>query len=93
MKWGSVAESGDTRIIKKFAWLPIRIKNKWSDRRVQWRWLERVKIEQEYNTFFDDINPVKDLRLWLFGGFWKNERFLEFNLDEIRDKKLKKLGI
>lgn len=93
MKWGSVAKNGETRIVKKFAWLPIRIKNRWSDIKIQWRWLESVKIEQEYNTMFDGLNPITELKIWLFGGYWKNERFLEFNLDEIRDKKLKKLGI
>lgn len=93
MKWGSVAKNGETRIIKKFAWLPIRIENRWSDRKIQWRWLEPIKIEQEYNTMYDGLNPIPYLKIWLFGGYWKNKRFLEFNLDEIRDKKLKKLGI
>ncbi len=93
MKWGSVSKNEETRVITKYAFLPIRIKNRWSNNYIQWCWLEKVKIEQEYFTHYDDINPIKYLKVWLFGGYWKNVRFLEFNIDEIRDEKLKKLGI
>jgi hypothetical protein len=94
MKWGSVSKNGETRVIVKYAFLPMRIKSIWADNPIQWRWLEKVKIEQEYFTHCnDDINPIKDLKVWIFGGYWKNVRFLEFNKDEIRDEKLKKLGI
>ena len=40
MKWGSVAKHGDTRILKKYSWFPIRIKSRWSNPEVEWRWLE-----------------------------------------------------
>ena len=50
MNWGSVAKNGDTRILKKYAWFPIRIKNRWSKPEIEWYWLEQVKIKQEYNT-------------------------------------------
>lgn len=95
MNWGSVAKNGDTRILKKYAWLPIRIKNRWSQSEIEWCWLEQVKIKQEYNTnnFHDDLNFIKDIKVYLFGGYWKNEYFMDFDLDEKRDKKLKKLGI
>jgi hypothetical protein len=93
MNWGSVAENGDTRILKKYAWFPIRIENRWGNPRITWRWLEKVKIKQEYETYYDDINLVKSIKVYLFGGYWKNKCFIEFNLDEKRDDKLKKLGI
>jgi hypothetical protein len=95
MKWGSKTKNGDTRILKKYAWFPIRIRSKWGNPEVEWCWLEQVKIRQEYNTnnFHDDVNLIKDIKVFLFGGYWKNEYFIEFDLDEKRDNKLKKLGI
>ena len=42
------------------------------------------------NIFKEIINSIK---VHLFGGFWKNECFIEFGKDELRDQKLKKLGI
>ena len=67
MKWGSDAKNGDTRILKKYTWFPIRIKNRWSKPEIEWRWLEQVKIKQEYNTnnFHDDVNFIKDIRVYL----------------------------
>lgn len=94
MKWGSVAKNGDTRILKKYAWFPIRIRSRWSESEVEWCWLEEVKIKQEYETTnFDSVNLIKDIRVYLFGGYWVNKCFMEFDLAEKRDKKLKKLGI
>ena len=50
MKWGSKTKHGDTRILKKYAWFPIRIRTRWGNPEVEWRWLEQVKIQQEYST-------------------------------------------
>lgn len=94
MKWGSVAKHGDTRILKKYSWFPIRIKSRWSNPEVEWRWLEQVKIKQEYSTgSFHDSSIIKDIRVYLFGGYWESQYFMKFDLDEKRDNKLKKLGI
>jgi hypothetical protein len=98
MKWGSEAKNDDRRCIIKYAWYPIRIQNRWSDPKIEWRWLETVKIRQEYKNYAYHIdNPFKmiycELKIFLFGGFWENELFVEFNKDELRDQKLKKLGI
>ena len=98
MRWGSEAKNDDRRCIIKYAWYPIRIQNRWSDPKIEWRWLETVKIRQEYKNYAYHIdNPFKmiycELKIFLFGGFWENELFLEFNKDELRDQKLKKLGI
>jgi hypothetical protein len=98
MRWGSEAKNDDRRYIIKYAWYPIRIKNRWFDPKIEWRWLETVKIRQVYETdpwpnpniFKEIINSIK---VHLFGGFWKNECFIEFGKDELRDQKLKKLGI
>lgn len=93
MRWGSSTKNGDTRILKKYAWFPIRIKNRWGNQEVEWSWLEKVKIKQEYSTgsFHDSI--IKDIKVYLFGGYWESQYFIEFDLDEKRDNKLKKLGI
>lgn len=98
MRWGSEAKNDDRRCIIKYAWYPIRVENRWSDPKIEWRWLETVKIRQEYKNYAYHIdNPFKmiycELKIFLFGGFWENELFLEFNKDELRDQKLKKLGI
>lgn len=94
MKWGSKTKHGDTRILKKYAWFPIRIKSRWVNPEVEWRWLEQVKIKQEYSTgSFHDSSIIKDIKVYLFGGYWESQYFMEFDLDEKRDNKLKKLGI
>lgn len=94
MKWGSVAKHGDTRILKKYAWFPIRIKSRWGNPEVEWCWLEQVKIKQEYSTgSIHDSSIIKDIKVYLFGGYWESKYFMEFDLDEKRDNKLKKLGI
>jgi hypothetical protein len=96
MKWGS-HKNGDRRYIIKYAWYPIRIENRWFDPKVQWRWLELVKIRQEYYTYTDDTNIFKymknSLKIFFLGGFWKNEMFVDFDKSEIREKKLKELGL
>lgn len=98
MRWSSEAKNDDRRYIIKYAWYPIRIENRWFEPKIEWRWLETVKIRQWYKTSTYHIdNPLMmiycDLKLFLFGGFWKNECFVEFGKDELRDQKLKKLGI
>jgi hypothetical protein len=95
MKWGSSAKSNDTRILKKYAWFPIRIRDKWNDPKIQWRWLETVKIRQEYNTTSGhlDIGIIEDIKIYLFGGYWENLYFVELSKSEKRDEKLKKLGL
>ena len=87
MRWNSDNIDGDRRIIIKYAWLPIRIKN----RSVEWRWLEQVKIRQEYRTdyFLDSGNLLAELLNWiktsLFGGFWINESFQDFDLEKMQE--------
>ena len=94
MKWGSKTKHGDTRILKKYAWFPIRIRSRWGNPEVEWCWLEQVKIRQEYSTgSIHDFSIIKDIKVFLFGGYWKSEYFMECDLDEKRDNKLKKLGI
>ena len=46
MRWNIKGNNkhGDTRIIKKFLWLPV-----WIDNEI--RWLERAVIEQEYRAY------------------------------------------
>lgn len=89
MKWGSSTKQNDTRVLKKYAWFPIRIRQKWHDPKVQWRWLETVKIKQEYNTSnYHDFNLLADIKIYLFGGYWENMHFIELDLDEKRDEKL-----
>jgi hypothetical protein len=97
MRWGSESKNDDRRYIIKYAWYPIRIENRWFDPKVEWRWLELVKIRQEYYTYSDDTNIFKDmknsLKIFFIGGFWKNEVFVDFDKSELRERKLKKLGI
>ena len=46
MKWKSrVARPGDERVVTFFAWLPVMIMG---DEILETRWLETVKIRQEY---------------------------------------------
>ncbi len=92
MKWGSKFRNGELRTITKFAWFPIRINSRWDG--TEWAWLETVKIEQCYRTN-ERINSSmgQDLKVWLFGGYWLNERFVPKTKDEIRNDKLDKLGI
>lgn len=93
MKWGSKFRNGETRTITKFAWFPIRINNRW-ERGTEWAWLETVKIEQCYHTNnYISSSMLQDLKVWLFGGYWENERFVPKTKEEIRDEKLDKLGI
>lgn len=92
MRWGSEHKYGTIRTVKKFAWLPIRIKGHWAG--AQWAWLETVKIEQEYKQHESISSTIsQDFMLWLFGGYWVNIRFVPKSEDELRDEKLKKLGI
>lgn len=92
MKWGSKFRNGETRTITKFAWFPIRIERRWEG--TEWAWLETVKIEQSYHTNEHIHSSLgQDFKLWLFGGYWENERFVPKTKQEIRDDKLDKLGI
>lgn len=46
MKWKSrVVRPGDERVVAFFAWLPVTIMG---DEMVETRWLQTVKIRQEY---------------------------------------------
>jgi hypothetical protein len=91
MKWGNKWRNGEMRTITKFAWLPIRI-DRWEG--AEWVWFETVKIEQCYHTNERISSSVgQDFKVWLFGGYWLNERFVPKTKDEIRNDKLDKLGI
>ena len=91
MKWGSKCRNGEMRTITKFAWLPIRI-DRWEG--AEWVWFETVKIKQCYYTNERISSSVgQDFKVWLFGGYWLNERFVPKTKDEIRNDKLDKLGI
>lgn len=96
MKWGSKFRNGETRTITKFAWFPIRINGRYGrwERGTEWAWLETVKIEQCYHTNnYISSSMLQDLKVWLFGGYWENERFVPKTKEEIREEKLDKLGI
>ena len=95
MRWGS-NKNDDRRYIIKYAWYPIRIENRWFEPKVQWRWFERVKIRQVYETDpWVDTNIFKEIsnsiKVFLFGGIWKNEMFVEFDKSELREKKTKEV--
>lgn len=92
MKWNSKRD-GEIRVIKKYAWLPIRIKNYWGDPKIEWRWLEMVKIEQEYKVPNINSSVLQEIKGYFFGGYWINRKFFEFGISDKRDKKLRKLGI
>ena len=93
MKWGKKWRNGEMRTITKFAWLPIRIQNIYQ-LGAEWVWLETVKIEQCYHTNERLSSSIgQELKVWLFGGYWLNERFVPKTKDEIRNDKLDKLGI
>ena len=67
MKWKIEQGHLQEREIVKFAWFPIFCK-RWDKREI--RWMEKVKIKQTWYAFGDDI------RISLFGGYWKNDWFL-----------------
>ena len=52
---------GAMRVVERFAFLPVRAEN---DDIIEWRWLERVKIQQVY------INKG-------YYGAWKNSYFID----------------
>ena len=102
MKWGSEAKNDDRRCIIKYAWYPIRIQNRWSDPKIEWRWLETVKIRQEYKNYAYHIdNPFKmiycELKIFLFGSITNNVHsgsalrtsFKFFSKSEFRNKSSK----
>lgn len=62
-KLSSPPNIGDIRTIKKFAILPIRIE-------FEVRWLEKVRIHQEYKGFFS-----KSERGWIY--YWDNIAFID----------------
>lgn len=95
------AKHGETRILKKFTLLPIRIEvsdEHWRWR--EWRWLEWVKVKQTwYTNHFKIIGKyaitysiIRSIKVRFFGGYWESE-FIDFDLSDKRDMKLKKLGI
>ena len=67
MKWKIEQKHLEEREIVKFVWFPIVCK-RWDKREI--RWMETVKIRQTWYAFGDDI------RISLFGGYWKNDWFL-----------------
>lgn len=93
MRWVSNHKNDDTRVVIKWAWYPIRIKDRWSKYQVEWYWLTKVKIRQRYYTYQHDYNIIRDIKIYLFGGYWKNESSLDFDEADVRDEKLRKLGI
>ena len=67
MKWEIKQKHLEKREIVKFTWIPIICK-RWDKREI--RWMETVKIKQTWYAFGDDI------RISIFGGYWKNDWFL-----------------
>jgi len=67
MKWKIEQKHLEERETVKFAWFPIVCK-RWDKREI--RWMETVKIKQTWYAFGDDI------RISLFGGYWKNDWFV-----------------
>ena len=66
MRWKKeVYSRGDKRIIKKFAYFPVYIHDiQGHASSGEWRWLETVKIEQEYYRGYADSG-------------WDNIRFVD----------------
>jgi hypothetical protein len=57
---------GETRVVSKFAFLPISCKG-------EMRWLEKVKVRQEYMEVVDFTNcPVGSYSTWI------NLEFVDF---------------
>jgi hypothetical protein len=51
MRWKKKTyTTGEIRIIKKFAWFPIKIKNEY--RWLEYRWLEYCTVKQKNFTWF-----------------------------------------
>lgn len=92
MKWKfKKYKHGEVRTIEKFLFFPTCIsKNEVSE----WRWLEKVKIKQKfYNNINAFTTTVEDLKIEYLGGYWENLEFIEKSKDEIRNDKLKKIGV
>ncbi len=58
----------DTRIVRRFAILPISTPD-------EWRWLEWVTIKQEYNAIWDDCTN---------GDVWCNAEFIDKKSEYIK---------
>ncbi len=67
MRWETKRKHLENREVEKFAWLPVICK-RWDNREI--RWLEHVKVRQTWYGFGED------LRVSIFGGYWKNDWFI-----------------
>lgn len=70
-------ETSDTRIIKKFAILPITIR---SFRRKETRWLEYVYVKQIYCCYYDSYPSWDDVQFVTEKEYqkWQQQKSLPF---------------
>lgn len=56
MRWGKkevvIYRDGATRMVERFLWLPTNLPIGWGH--TEWRWLERVTIEQTWRGSYTD---------------------------------------
>jgi hypothetical protein len=91
MKKKIYRSKNDTRVIKKFTFLPLRI-YQYTSQTTYWSWFETTYILQEWcfpsEGFYGiNSNPIKRFKSYFFGGYWKNVRF---SSEEEYNKKLEK---
>ncbi len=75
MRWGKkeivIYATGATRMVERFLWLPTKLRVGWGHE--EWRWFERVTIEQTWHNSYTDAEGR------VFSG-WIDNRFV--NLEE-----------
>jgi len=71
-----INKSNQHRVIKKFTFLPLRI-YQYTSQRTWWSWLSTVYVFQSWHFAsegFCSDSPVKWVKSYFLGGYWKNER-------------------